>query len=271
MQLYKYFSLTMATLIGLGMSISFASPPGALRVLTYNIHHAEGIDGKLDMERIARVINSAQPDIVALQEVDQGTDRTLKQDQPAMLSQLTKMTVLFGKNIDYQGGGYGNAVLSRLPMKLLKNIKLPCLHYGNGTDDSEQRGALVVEIKTPKNGPIVFVATHLDSRHPDRERLASAKLLNNCFNSTYHGRTALLAGDLNATPTSPVLQRFGDAWHNATSGELATVSSQNPTRQIDFVLCRPVNHWKILEVKVLNEPLASDHLPVLTVLEIVKK
>ena len=55
-----------------------------LRVLSYNIHHAEGIDGKLDVARIARVINDCQPDLVALQEVDKLVERTESIDQPTI-------------------------------------------------------------------------------------------------------------------------------------------------------------------------------------------
>ena len=78
-----------------------------LRVLCYNIHHAAGVDGKLDVPRIARVIQSVKPDLVALQEVDRNTTRTGKVDQAAELAQLTRMNHVFGANIAFQGGQYG--------------------------------------------------------------------------------------------------------------------------------------------------------------------
>ena len=84
-----------------------------LRVLTYNIHHGEGVDGKLDLKRIAQVITSVDPDLVALQEVDRGTRRTQEIDQPAELAQLTKMHVVFGGNIRYQGGDLHARVVRR--------------------------------------------------------------------------------------------------------------------------------------------------------------
>jgi len=101
-----------------------------LRVLSYNIHHGEGVDHKLDLQRIAGVIKSVNPDLVALQEVDKGTQRANRVDQPVELARLTGMKVVFGGNIRYEGGDYGNAVLSRLPIKRHKNHLLPLFDDG---------------------------------------------------------------------------------------------------------------------------------------------
>ena len=65
--------------------------PPRLRVLTYNIHHGEGTDGKFDYERLARVINGLKPDVAALQEVDRNTRRANGVDQAALLAKLTGM------------------------------------------------------------------------------------------------------------------------------------------------------------------------------------
>src|SRR5687767_4786600 len=88
-----------------------AAEPLKLRVLSYNIHHAEGVDRKLDVERIGQVILSVKPDLVALQEVDQKVKRSQGIDQPIELARLTKLQVVFGANIELQGGHYGNALL----------------------------------------------------------------------------------------------------------------------------------------------------------------
>src|SRR5688572_8882435 len=93
-----------------------APVPGTLRVLTYNIHHGEGTDGVFDLARIAEVIKSARADLVALQEVDQGTDRAGGVNQLDELARLTGMHAEFGKAMDYMNGGYGVAVLSRWPL-----------------------------------------------------------------------------------------------------------------------------------------------------------
>ena len=99
--------------------------PVVLRVMTYNIHHAEGLDGKVDLERIANVIRQSNADIVALQEVDKNTRRTGGIDMPADLARLTGMNVAFGANLDnFQGGQYGTAILSRFPFESYENHRL---------------------------------------------------------------------------------------------------------------------------------------------------
>ena len=235
--------------------------PLRLRVLTYNIHHGEGIDGKLDLGRIANVIKSARPDIVALQEVDLKTERTKRVDQPAELARLTGMQVVFGGNFRFQGGDYGNAVLSRLPIKGHKNHALPSL------DNGEPRGVLAVELELPGGGELLLLATHLDHRREDAERLASAKAINEVVAMT-PDRLSLLGGDLNATPDSDVLKRILNHWTNTTDKPLPTIPVGNPERQIDFVLVRPAARWKVVETAVLDEAAASDHRPLIAVLEL---
>lgn len=168
----KAFTFVIGTLAAIFLMVtgSTAVEPFRLRVLSDNIHHGEEIDRKLDLKRIARLIKSGQPDIMSLQEVDQNTRRTGMVDQPAELARLTNIEIVFGKNLDFEGGGYGNAVLSQSPIKKRKNHLLPV--EGNG----EQRGFLVVELQLPTvDESILFLATHLDHRSDEQERLASAE------------------------------------------------------------------------------------------------
>ncbi|MBT5621283.1 MAG: endonuclease, partial [Verrucomicrobia bacterium] len=111
--------------------------PVVLRVMTYNIHHAEGLDGKVDLERIANVLQQSNADVIALQEVDKNTERTGGIDMPAELAKLTGLNVVFGANLDnFQGGQYGTAILSRFPIESHEN------HLLNQTRKGEQRGVL---------------------------------------------------------------------------------------------------------------------------------
>lgn len=238
----------------------------ALRVLSYNIHHGAGVDGKLDLERIAKVILSAKPAIVALQEVDRKAARTRGVDQAAELARLTKMKFVFGPNIKLGDGDYGNAVLSRFPLELRKNHKLPNI------DKGEQRGVLEVMIQTP-DGPVRMFATHFDHRRPPEERMASAKFVNELFKQEPRLPT-LLAGDLNATPKSGPLKTLSSRWKLADAvvkGDHPTVPVKDPKRQIDFVLSAPSTRARVVETKVLSEAVASDHRPVLAVVELMPK
>ena len=225
-----------------------------LRVLTYNIHHGEGADGQLDLERIAEVIRAARPDIVALQEVDVETERTGNVDQAAVLSRLTEMGFVFGGNLDLEGGSYGNAVLSRFPVVAHRNVALP-----NPTG-AEPRGALEVKLEIGQD-TVAFIATHFD--HSDRgNRMAGARAINRMLDEVH-----VLAGDLNAVPQSDVLDVLRQTWGVAGEDEkLLTSPAGTPTRQIDYVLYRPQSRWEVTDVRVIEEAVASDHRPVLAVL-----
>ncbi|QDS89070.1 Endonuclease/Exonuclease/phosphatase family protein [Rosistilla ulvae] len=258
--LIKYLVLAAMTLAPL--SASYSAEPLRLRVLSYNIHHGAGVDSKLDLQRIADVILSVEPDMVALQEVDKNVKRSGDVDQPAELARLTKMNVVFGANIDLQGGHYGNAILSRFPIIRHENHRLPNI------DDGEQRGMIEAEIALPKsNQPLLLLATHLDHRPDQRERLASAKFINERL-AGHPQLPALLAGDMNARPDSETLRQFKTKWTSANEKPMATYPVNPPTIQIDFILHSPAKRWKIIECKVLDEAVASDHRAIFAVLEL---
>ena len=232
-----------------------------LRVLSYNIHHAEGIDGKLDVARIARVINDCQPDLVALQEVDKLVKRTETIDQPSELARLTNMHVVFGGNIELQGGHYGNAILSRFQVTYSENHLLPCLN------DGEQRGVLEATIQLPNNTSLRLLATHFDHRSDDAERQQSATAVQALMHDSEQ-LPAIFAGDLNDTISSPTLNSLLEHWSRPSEEVQPTIPVAIPDRQIDFVLFRPTVRWKVVETRVFEETIASDHRPILAVLEL---
>lgn len=239
-----------------------ADEPLRLKVLSYNIHHAEGVDGKLDLERIADIIITSKADVVALQEVDQNAKRSKAVDQPTELARLTNMNVVFGPNIPLQGGKYGNAVLSKYPIISHTNHLLPNL------DNGEQRGALVAEIELPDaSQSLMFIATHFDHRTKDLERIESARVVNRLA-AEFSRHPTLLAGDLNDVRGSATLDVLQSAWQHTSNTPTPTIPVDIPTRQIDFILTRPAKLWRTVDVQVLNASTASDHRPILATLEL---
>ncbi len=232
-----------------------------IRVLSYNIHHGEGIDGKLDLERIARVIKSASPDIVSLQEVDKRTERSQGVDQAKELARLTGMKYAYGPSMGYDDGKYGNAILTKFIIANSKTIPLP----------GEPRSALCVTLKTfGTHLPVkrfLFIATHLDTKKTPR--IASVPLIEKLFDSN-PDLPAIIAGDFNATPESPTMEALGKTWKSATHRkDLFTFPVAKPSKQIDYILCRPAGQWKVVSTKVLDEAIASDHRPILAELQFI--
>jgi endonuclease/exonuclease/phosphatase family metal-dependent hydrolase len=244
-----------------------ADAPPRVRILTYNIHHGEGVDGKFDLPRIAKVITSVKPDVVALQEVDKKTQRASGVDQAAELGKLTKMHAVFGKAMDYSGGEYGEAVLSRWPIESTRNVALPA------SEGHEPRAALSIRVKIPDTDiTFTFIGTHLDHTRDPANRVAQMKKINEALVTGEHRDTpSILAGDLNAVPDSEPMKIAFEHWRDGSANDpQPTIPVVNPTRRIDYVLYRPASRWKVVETRVLDEQVASDHRPVLVVLEYVK-
>lgn len=262
----RWAGASLLLLLHLGqISAPAGAEPVRVRVLTYNIHHGEGTDGKVDLDRIAKVIREARPDVVALQECDRRTVRSGRIDQPAELARLTGMQAVFGKNLDHGGGEYGNAVLSRWKIVEHQNHLLPRV------GDREQRGVLDVTIEVPgREGAIRVLATHLDYGRQDVERLACCEALASLARARMQFPT-LLAGDLNDDPGSRVVEVLKRTWSVPDGEPTPTIPASNPRRQIDYVLFRPAACWKLLEQRTLTAPIASDHLPLLAVLELLEK
>jgi endonuclease/exonuclease/phosphatase family metal-dependent hydrolase len=224
-----------------------------LRVLAYNIHHGEGMDSVLDLARIAKLIRDLRPDLVALQEVDSVVERTRGVDQAAELGSLTKLHGAFGSFMPYQGGAYGMAILSRLPIARSENFRLP--------DGDEPRTALSVIVELPRTGArLRFVGIHL--YRTEEERLAQARSLEEQLGSDF--LSTVLAGDFNSQPGTAVMEHLASTWDIVEKGEDAfTFPSTAPEREIDFVLLRPADRFEVLSERLIDEPVASDHRPVI--------
>ncbi|HWR51595.1 MAG TPA: endonuclease/exonuclease/phosphatase family protein [Bryobacteraceae bacterium] len=250
-----------------------AAPPARVRVLTYNIHAGVGMDKRLDIERIAGVINGAKPDIVALQEVDRSTRRSGSRDLAGELAKATAMKAAFGKAMDHDGGEYGVAVL------VLGEIAGSRVHAIGNSPGHEPRVILesVVRLKKLLNaedagkGVVlrVFSTTHFDHRSAEDRKRGAELAVRLAAESD---GPAILAGDLNAVPDAAELAPLKAQWRFAGEGQaLLTIPVVVPNRQIDYVLYRPAARWKVVSVEVIDEKVASDHRPLLAVLELSAK
>lgn len=232
----------------------------SLKVLSYNIHHGEGGDGKLDLVRIAAIISQSGADVVALQEVDRRTERTGGVDQAAELARLTGFNVFYGKAMDFQGGAYGQALLSRWPLDETRVHRLP------NPSQREPRIAVSALVRPPHLKPFRVIGTHLDAGREDVDRWAQAGDLMDLFVGDSH--PTLLVGDLNSRPDSRVVTFLLEKWTDASAQTPAyTVSAKKPSARIDYILYRSAPQWRVKSSVVLPEAVASDHRPLLVEFE----
>lgn len=243
-----------------------------LRVLTYNVHSCIGMDGKISPERIARVIAQHKPDIVALQEVDVGKIRTGGVDQAHLIAKKLQMDFHFHSTVRVEEEQYGDAILTHLPMRLVKIGKLPGLA---GKPHLEPRGAIWVEIEF-EGIKLQCINTHLGLLGNERMAQIQALLGEEWLGHPECSSPSLICGDFNALPTFPVCRTLSQHYDDVQE-KLAEHKPRNtfcgryPIVRIDHIFID--QNIKVLDVDVPENELArvaSDHMPLIAELELVE-
>jgi endonuclease/exonuclease/phosphatase family metal-dependent hydrolase len=236
-------------------------PSHVVKTLTFNIHHGAGVDGKLDLERVAKTVEASGAEVVGLQEVDRYFDaRSNWVDQPTWFAARLKMNYVFAANLDWDPAEtgkprrqYGTMVLSKYPIVDFRNTLLP-LH-----PSSEQRGLLEAVIDVDGT-PLRFADTHLTTLN-DGERLEQVNAIVGLLKDA--PEATLLVGDLNAVPTSTEVTtltgHWTDTWRQKGLGLGLTSPAPLPTKRIDYQLHSPQLTPTAVSVPV---SFASDHWPV---------
>ena len=248
----------------------YGNPIPPLRVLVFNMHAGKDAKGMDNLRRIADVVKDSRADIVLLQEVDRFTTRSGKVDQVATLKSFTGYHAAFGKTLDYQGGDYGIAILSRWTILGDTLFHLPVNPpQARAGGSYEPRGALRVSIAAP-GGAIHVVNTHLDASRADSfRRQEIPQVLAIAAAMKIPGALVLAGGDLNAEPPSEVLGAVREAgwvdlWTKCGRGSDLTYPQDKPVKRIDYLLARPGVVCR--KASVLGTD-ASDHRPVLFEIE----
>ncbi|MTI87797.1 MAG: endonuclease [Balneolaceae bacterium] len=253
--------LYLFTILLLSCNIGDCFGQDTLTVMSYNIYHGEQAyeAGESNLEEIAAVIERVNPDLVALQEVDSLTGRSarLNDGQPVnqvqKLGELTGMHSYFGKAMDYDGGGYGEGILSRVPAEH-KKVMLPIPAGG------EPRALLIVRYPAGKHSYVQFGGTHLCHQF-EENRLAQVKKMSKVF--SHSDEAVIVAGDFNFTPDDSPYQQAKKNWLDAAllaGKEVPTFSYDDPAIRIDYFFLSQ-KKWKIIDMKVIKEP-ASDHMAI---------
>lgn len=239
---------------------------GTLRVLSYNIHHASppSKPGVIDLQAIAHVITAQDPHLVALQEVDVFTGRSGKTlHQAEELGRLTGMKAYFAKAINYDGGEYGLAILSKFPMKGVQGAPLPTAEGTGG----EPRILMSGIVNLPGGKKIRFASTHLDAQRKDTNRVLQMNRILELLKG--EKLPVVIAGDFNADPSSRVIGLLDSGFTRTCTAACGyTIPVTTPTKTIDFIAYRSAGAFDVQEHAVVDEKYASDHLPVRAVLKL---
>ena len=232
-----------------------------LRIMCYNIRHGRGMDDIVNLERTGNAIKKWKPDLVALQEVDKNTQRTNRTDQAKLLAEQLDMHYVFGKAIDFQGGEYGLAILSRFPILKHQMVLLP------PEIQQEQRGVLVAHIGIPDSPDKVirFASTHL-SVASHEERAVQIETIDTLLSAG--SEPVILAGDFNERPENESMVRLLKNWKDTADPALNTNVTPPQPRKIDYIFHRIKDTWKVWESRTIDDRITSDHRPIFTVISL---
>lgn len=224
-----------------------AAAQQTLRLMTYNVRHATGLDNLTDYARTAGVIRAARPDVAALQEVDSCTQRSGGKYTAGELAERLGMHATFAAAIPYDGGSYGVALLSKRAPLGVKRLPLP--------GREEARTLLIAEFDD-----YVVAATHLSLTEADR--LASLKIIEREAAAAH--KPFILAGDLNAQPDDAFMKQLKSRFKLLSNAKQPTYPADKPTETLDYIaLYRPsAPVHRVERAFVPQAAVESDHRPV---------
>ena len=222
-----------------------------LRVMSYNVRNGYGIDKIHSYDRPSRVINKVKPDVIAVQELDSMT-RRYNDYVLGELSERTGMYAYYGPAIRLGSGKYGVGIMTRKPALSVQQFRLPC--------KSEPRTMLVVEMED-----YYFACTHL-SLHAE-DRMTSIEIIRDI--ASKFDKPLILAGDLNAEPGDPEIQKLAEFATIHSRTDKLTWDAANPTICIDYIVTIGCEA-KTRKARVIREKKASDHRPIYADIRLMK-
>lgn len=240
------------------------------RIMCYNLHSCRGLDGKVRPERIARVINACDPDLVAVQEVDAHRSSSGSQDQAHLIARHLRMEHVFQTMLEKEGEGYGIAIFSKYPFQEIRaGFLTPAARRREG------RGAICLRIIPDQGRPFYFINTHFGLGRAERREQAARLLGEHWLGGIPEGEPVILCGDFNSRPRSRVYHRMTDSLRDVWAGTGDGVRARPgfpsimPLFRLDHIFLS--EHFEVRQVEVprtTTAKVASDHLPLCAELEL---
>lgn len=233
-----------------------AQAQNTLKLMSYNIKNANGMDNVCNFQRIANVINNTSPDVVAIQEVDSMTNRSGQKYVLGEIAERTQMHGYFAPAIDYDGGKYGIGLLTKQVPLRLQTLPLP--------GREEARTLILAEF-----ADYIYCCTHMSLTEEDR--MKSLELVKAFTSSST--KPLFLAGDMNAEPESGFIKKLQKDFQILSNPKQHTFPAPDPKETIDYIatLKQNAKGFAVISAKVINEPMASDHRPILVELRTAEK
>ncbi len=237
------------------------------KLMTYNVHAGVGMDGRLSLERITRVIAQSASSIVCLQEVDVNRQRSNHVDQPGKIASDLKMNHLFLAARESNNEKFGNAILSSYPLTLVEKIAL-----FRQKKNRSPRIAIWVSVDLPNGVSLQVINTHL-SLYPAERKRQAAQLMETWIPRAMQKGPVAICGDFNSRPHSKTYNIFARNLHdtstNSSAPIQATYFSTMPLLRLDhlFVSQELVTKNTCVLTSRLAK-MASDHLPLVTELSV---
>ncbi len=230
-----------------------ATKPDSVRAMTYNVHNGFNTRGHLDLVALSQVIEAQQPDLLALQEVSRGSVVNGAADMLSWFSQRLGLPYVFTPAGE---GLWGQATLSRYPILLAENYRLP--------PQAVRRSFAYLQLDRGQPQPLNVINTHYQPRYGINEvQLVHTETIFQ-FLAQHPSGPFIIMGDFNAEPDMPQMQPFFkhgfiDVIAGAGITPGYTARSDNPTSRIDYILISP--DLTVMDV-VIPASTASDHLSV---------
>lgn len=241
-------------------SVAAAPAPRELKVLNYNIHQGFDYYSAPGLQRLARVIEEADADLIGLQEIPRGANLSGGHDLATWLRwRFPGYQVVYGPKA---GDMFGNIIMSRYPITAWASERYDLVTEDSIANQASPPRGLVWATLSTEGGEVLFISTHLTAYSGyDADRNAQAEALVRLWKGR---ERTVIAGDFNAGPTDQAIKSLVAAGLQDLPaakglGATATYPAIDPNERLDYLFASA--DMEVVSVEVGGPP-ASDHLPV---------
>ncbi|MCB0667077.1 MAG: endonuclease/exonuclease/phosphatase family protein [Saprospiraceae bacterium] len=228
--------------------------------MSYNIHHGANADDDLTIKEMRKYIKKSGVSIVGLQEVDSVCERSASMDEVKELAHGSKFKGYFTRHFAFQGGAYGQGLLSKYKVSSLRNMEIPIYPEEEGKSVS----MLLADIQIDKHLIITVAVVHLDYRNKS-SRLQQIELISRILKDEVH--PVILLGDFNAYYRSDEIEILKERFTLFEISEDAyTYPARNPDRRIDFIFISKGAPLRVVSERIDSVDF-SDHLPLIATIQ----